>query len=496
MNPRHLRSSTRLRVFLICGVFSTAVTAKDESWLEREYREFRTFSLLDHAFRMIEQNRLPEARKELERCVHIAPKDEKAWLTYLSLLFRQADYAEVTAQAGQALRQGVSSPRIYLYRAQAELKLGQKQAALKDFQAVTAQAGVSGEDAHTAQASIVDLALAGKNYAAAQTALVSLPPEHDDFRWAFARGLTAQGLGQTDSAITAFKRALNLAGNDRDKLQACLAIAEEEKKRKNWAEVRASLTQAQALAGDDAALARQLAELEQIAGHPANALSWQKKVVEREPSSAADHAKLANLWFAQGRCSEAVQEFETALALSREPEQQRALYISLGHAQARLGHDIAAARAFGAATAIREDNETLMAWANALEASGQKAVEAEKLEAVLEKTPSAALHVRLGQLYAQLGQKNRAVEHWDAALHGGAVPALQRQLHRQKIDLYRNHGEYAKAIAELNALIESEPRQAPYYEMRAELHYKQGETEAAVGDLEQIGRASCRERVS
>src|SRR5712691_5298034 len=53
--------------------------ARAETWLEREYRNFRTYPRLDRAFRLIEAEKYLEARRLLEQVVEIDSARDEAW---------------------------------------------------------------------------------------------------------------------------------------------------------------------------------------------------------------------------------------------------------------------------------------------------------------------------------------------------------------------------------------------------------------------------------
>ena len=54
---------------------------RQESWLKREIRRFRSFAHLDRAYRLMQAGQLAEARKELEKYLTIDPQDLDARYT-------------------------------------------------------------------------------------------------------------------------------------------------------------------------------------------------------------------------------------------------------------------------------------------------------------------------------------------------------------------------------------------------------------------------------
>src|SRR5262245_8680760 len=120
VDPRRIR--TRLAAFgaaavLLCwearaqepgdrtlsDYLNTLVVERTENWLQREIRTFRTFPHLDRAYRLMVENKLQEARSELERYLEIDPKDLQVRATFMVLRHRMKDYPGVVQQADLVL---------------------------------------------------------------------------------------------------------------------------------------------------------------------------------------------------------------------------------------------------------------------------------------------------------------------------------------------------------------------------------------------------------
>jgi len=91
----------------LCGLAMLASAPRyalaADSWIGREYRQFRAYPRLDRAYRMIKAGKLADARRLLEEVVVIDPGRADAWSALFETCVKMKDYACVTRQAAARL---------------------------------------------------------------------------------------------------------------------------------------------------------------------------------------------------------------------------------------------------------------------------------------------------------------------------------------------------------------------------------------------------------
>src|SRR5512136_1602654 len=108
--------------------------AREETWIQSEWRKLTSFRYLDRAFQLMQSGRFEEARTEFERYLERDPADLRARADYLSLLYRTKDYEGCLKQAGLILEKRPSYVPAYLYRGLARQHTGQPEAAIEEFE--------------------------------------------------------------------------------------------------------------------------------------------------------------------------------------------------------------------------------------------------------------------------------------------------------------------------------------------------------------------------
>ena len=100
---------------------------REENWFQQQLRMFRTYPHLDRAYRLIDSNRLSEARAELDAALAVDPRDPQARLTYMLLLHRLQAYSELISHADRLIGAHPGFVPALLYRGLAHQALGEYQ---------------------------------------------------------------------------------------------------------------------------------------------------------------------------------------------------------------------------------------------------------------------------------------------------------------------------------------------------------------------------------
>ena len=138
--------------------------SREENWLQRQIREFRTYPHLDRAYRLLDSNRVPEARAELEAFLALDPRDPSARLTYVMLLHRLQEHRELIHQADILISAHQGFVPALLYRGLAHQALGAIDLATADFETAANSAHVQEPDRLFALNMVVDLAIQQQHY--------------------------------------------------------------------------------------------------------------------------------------------------------------------------------------------------------------------------------------------------------------------------------------------------------------------------------------------
>lgn len=218
----------------------------------------------------------------------------------------------------------------------------------------------------------------------------------------------------------------------------------------NEAEARAAFEKAVALSPDDAALQSALGETYFATG----ALNEAIRAFERSAALQATPSRsrsLATVYERAGNDPAAIDIYRRLLASGGLPSSERAqTWASLGYAYVRTGKDNEAAAAFREALAAGADERTmrlqlgaslskLKQWRPALE----QFLKADKIE----RTPQTLQLI--GRAYAALGDDNKAFEYFAQALEqqDRLTPQERRDLLEEVGFLYAQKGEKSRAIA-------------------------------------------------
>lgn len=452
---------------------------RQESWLKREVRRFRSFAHLDRAYKLMQAGQLPEARKELEKYLTIDPQDLDARYTYLVILFKMHDYGETIRQADLIPTEHPQFIPALLYRGLAHQALGRLEKAQGDFQAAADQADITLEDQRFALNMLVDLALQQKNYALALNRLEDLEKLEEDFNLSYRRGLALEGSGRLADAEKAYRRALEKAKDTPERVRVYRALGELARKRQDWPGASQALLAVRELEPDNPEVWRSLAGVAYAQKDYAASADYMGRALALR-STPQDREFFINVLGSLKNYPEVTDRLTRLLAEAQTPEERFRIYNALGNTYAGWGKFGKAAEAFQEAAKIKDDLPVLEALAQTRERQGHLGQAVAIYREILKRQPSPQVHLKLGLLLVKTGDRQAAAFHLERAAAGN-LPGNQRVLvYKQLGAIYYQLERYLEAQGFLEKALVLQPRDSLLYQNLAENALKLNAPEQAL----------------
>ena len=455
-------------------------------WLSQQLSRFRTYPHLDRAYRLIDDDRLLEAREELERSLVSAPQDMSVWMTYVIVLFRLQEYEDVIEHTDVVLKDQPDFVTALRYQGMAYAHLEQPEQAMESFQKIADIAATQGEDWTYALNMMIDLCIRQAQWSRALETLETLAEFDDDFGLYYRRGLVLAGLDRREDVRKAYTKAYGLAQNAQERVMTLKAMGDFYLQGRDWHKAAQALDSALELEPADPELLRARAKVAEQQNDYPEAITHLKAVL-KITSNRHDREWLANVLYANKDYSLAKAEYSLTLEEILDPEDLARVYLARGYTALKLKEFNAAAEDFGLAAQQLLTREALLARAMALEKAGQRQPTIASFEAALEHFPDADIHFRLGMFLSGLGQQQKAVQHLQAArAEGDLLERDKLTVHKQLGYLYYDLGDYAQARAAMADAAQLDPRDAAIPTALGEISMKQ----QAFGDAVQFFRQS------
>jgi tetratricopeptide (TPR) repeat protein len=453
--------------------------SRQENWLSRNLREFRTFPHMDQAYRLMKAGKLQEARKELENYLAIDPGDLKARYTYLMLLAKIKDYPEVISQANLILQQKSTFVPALIYRGLAQQKIGQLRPALKDFQAVADNVEAQKEDKKFALNTAADLALREKDYSLALATLDKIDSDGRGYDYFLTQGYALEGLKRLPEAITSFNQAATITQNPEARRKAYLALGEAAKKAHDFASARQAYQLALEQDPKNSGLMRELGQLAYVQKDFAAAAGWlsQAQKIAPEPTN---QEFLINVWEAGKDYQAATKEIIKRLQETSNAQERYNLYIKLGYTYNKRGRPAQAAEAFREALRIKKDVPTMTLLANTLEKSGRLAESFKIYQEIACRDPRGEIYFTLGDLASRLENNSQALKHFSMAVQKHLPASQQLAAYKQIGYISTLQQNYAQARRALQLAAELSPREINLYASLVDLCNKMGDLPSAL----------------
>jgi tetratricopeptide (TPR) repeat protein len=436
--------------------------ARNEGWLVREIREFRTYPHLDRAFRLIASGALAEARRELEQYLAIDPEDLKVRFHYLVLLHRLGEHHHVVREADTVLHHRPAFTPARLYRGLAHHATAVHAAALDDFQRVAEAPDAEPQSRALALGMVTDLALAQGQGQVALAAAERLQALQPGAVTALRRGRSLEALGRLDEADAAFEIALAQADTAEARAEAYGARAALAERRRDWRQASAALRAMLETDPRNPVLLRRLGEVAYARGDLRESARWFGESATAA-ESAEDAERAANALYAAADFQEGTRRLSGLIAHVSAAEDRHRILVALGHGYVKLGKLEDAARAFRDAVQIKPDVPTVTALADILQRAGRPLDAATALETVAGRDASGRTHLAIATLYAKLRRWEPALAHLAASTAGDATAQTKGEAYKQQGFIHSALERYGEARVAFERSIQYTPKDASVY---------------------------------
>ena len=458
---------------------------RQEGWLDRNLRDFRTFPHLDQAYKLMKAGKLHEAREEIQKVLAIDSQNLQARYTYVDLLARLKDYPEVIRQSNLILEEKPGFVPALIYRGLAQQKMGQLQPALEDFRTVGRSDSAQQEDRRFALEMEADLALGQKDYAAALAALDRLDPASKGFSADLTQGFALAGQNRLPEATAAFNRAASAARTPAERRKAFLALGEVAKKAQDWHAARQAYQSALEQDPNNPELMRELGRIAYVQKDFAASTQWLSRAQKIDPNPK-DQEFLINVWESGKDYQAATQEIISRLQETTNTQERYNLYIKLGHTYIKWGRPVQAAGAFREALNLRKDLPTLTLLANALEKSGHLSEAFGVFQEIARRDPKGGHYFTLGALSTRLGNDQQALKYFSLAVQEPLAPSQKLATYKQIGFIATRQQNYSQALRALEQALRLAPRDIGLYSSLTDLSMKMGNLAAALSYQQQL----------
>ncbi len=281
-------------------------------------------------------------------------------------------------------------------------------------------------------------------------------------------------------AATAYSTALDINPNNAD---AWYVLSSLRYLQDDLAGAAAAAQRAVDLQPDLVEAQRVLATARYHAGDATAALPAAQALARLEPQDAASQSLLGDIYFNLQQWDAAAQAYTAALALKDDTS----THVVLGMAELQLGQFDAAAEQFR--TAVTQEPGNALAW----QSLGGVYVHQNRLtdavsayQRALSITETALAHEQLASVYVQLGDIDQAISHYQRAVALDPSPARTRV---RLGGLYASQGDLAAAETAFQAALNTDPNNADAYAGLANVAYRQCRISTAV---QSMGQAAAR----
>ena len=435
---------------------------REQNWFQRQVRQFRAYPHLDRANRLIESNRLAQAKDELEKYLAQDSNDIQARMQYVDVLNRLKEYALVIPQADIVLKAKPQLATALAYRGLAYQHLNQEEEALADFRAMIKTPNLNAHDRLFALNMIADLAIKKEHYADALTVLEDISSIAKDYNLYFRKGVVLQKLVRLLESQLAFQKALDLAKSSEERLKALLSLGELYKENKDWMKAQQFFDSALEIEPDDPEIMLTLGELAYARKDYPRTIQLITKVLAVKPSVGAREL-LGNAYFVSGDSDSAIKEFTQLLPEIKSGEDRYRILMARGYAYSNVKQYQKAAEDFEKAMTIQGKLEALLAYAQALADEGDNAKAIEVLKTAMATYPSTEIHIKLGALYAKVDDYAEATRHLEEAAKGDLTTELKVSIYKQQGFLYYKQGLFSQARAVMEQALDLNPQDETIY---------------------------------
>ena len=433
--------------------------AREENWIQSEWRKLTSFRYLDRAFELMRAGRLAEAKTEFERYLERDPADLRARADYLSLLYRIKDYEGCMKQAGLILEKRPSYVPAFLYRGLACQHTGRFEAAIGEFARAAQLKEIAASDRIFALNSAADLAMQIRKYAEAVKLMEAMPPAGRDATFHLRAGMAYDQMGDDAAAASSYRKALDFPQAAGIKAKLHTTIAELAIRQGRWGEAEQELRAALELTPGDGELSRAHAmavyESSSRSGRNADALAAAENLAENS-KDPANRMRIGLAFERLGRYEDAAAAYARAAGLADDASVKLRAWRAAANASQKAGDWRAAERALVEAQQLEpRDRDILRSLADTLSEQKDPAGAARWMEKALALKQDLNDQEALANLYLQLEDYGRAIDLLQRVLRGVRAEANRHRIYMAigyACAASGRKGEAAAAFSEAAAL--------------------------------------------
>ncbi len=407
--------------------------AREETWIQSEWRKLTSFRYLDRAFQLMQAGHLAEAKTEFERYLARDPADLRARADYLGLLYRIKDYEGCMRQASLILEKRPSYVPAFLYRGLACQHTGQPEAAIEEFARAAQVKGIAPSDRIFALNSASDLAMQVRKYAEAVKLMEYMPPDGRDASFHLRAGMANQQLGDDAAAAASYRKALDFPQAAGIKAKLHRTLAELAIRQGRWGEAEQELRSALELTPGDMELSRAhamaLYESSSRSGRNADALAAAENLAENS-NDPASRIRVGLASERLGRYEDAAAAYTRAAGLAADDSMKLRAWRAAAAASQKAGDWHGAEKALVEAQQLEPRNrDILRSLADTLSEQKDPAGAARWMEKALALKPDLNDQETLANLYLQLEDYSRAIELLQHILRGVRAEANRHRIY-------------------------------------------------------------------
>ncbi len=434
-----------------------------QNWIKRQILVFRTYPHLDRAYRLMDSNRLAEARQELEKYIKIFPENNVVQISYLMLLYQLKDYDQVLKQADILLESQPNLIKALIYRGFAFQNLNQFDEARKSFRSVLQVEKVTREDRLLAFNTIIDMDVKEKKYQDAQDILLEMGRFVQDYNFYFRSGIVAEQKRANVEAEQDYQKALQNAVTAEEQKNILLTLGEFYKKKEDWGKSKPYFESALNLESQHSPyILQSLAYLTDMQKDYNQSIFWMKELLSIQPS--VEHREfLANVLGSAGKLEEAIQEYSRILPLMNSPIEQSRILMSRGYFYTQLREYKLATKDFAAAVKMDGTRDALIAYAQSLENMENLSEAVNVLNAVFMKFPSTDVYLRLGVVYSKMHDYENALMYIDRIDKDNIMEDEKLRMYKLQGGIYYAQGLFGDAQGVLDAALQLDPNDHEIY---------------------------------
>jgi len=467
---------------------------KKQNFIKEEARKYRSYPHLDRAYRLQNENRLAEARKEFDAYLTLVPEDLRSRMSYLVLLDKMSLYNQIIIQADFIHNRWPEFIPALFFKGMALQKTGNLDSAFTVFSKIVTTKEIQKRDRVFALSMAVEIALLRQNYEDASRMLQVLIDQEKKHGLYMKAGFIFEKSNNQQGALDAYGSAQKYATSPPEKVAASLALAEIARKMNLTDLAQQAYKTVVSVDSRNQAALRSLAAMAYRDQNYDAAEKWMLRITYSS-LKPEDREFLANLYLKRQNYHAAILEFKAIvyqlgkktpiktlsafaqtlesagrfdestvvyrLMLANTPENGE-LYLRYGNLLIRMDKlgeaETFLAKALSLHLTVQQRIITHRNLALVFEKTARHEKAAQEFEKSLlnQQPPGGDLLIRRAQLHSNAGNSEEALRFFDMALMAPNLPDVVRcKLYKEKSVIFEKSDQTSHAILELEKALKS-----------------------------------------